>query len=612
MRDVATRVTWLLGIIAALLVGMGMQLYRLSISQSVDWRTQAEQNMRRVMSVHGPRGSIYDRKGRALAVSVPAFAAVLVKQDPTYVEEILPQLSLVLAGGDPAKSQEIADFVRRRVKEHKELGRQYEPITIARKLDKAVVSTFIERRSEFAGVLLVTESARSYPGGKFAGALIGYVGAISSDQMSDPVFHRYTGDEVVGKDGLELFYERYLQGTSGERSVVVDPWGRPMSDLEETPPTPGNNLTLTLDLDLQKAAEEALIKQMNWIKKQNDPEGNPIRGALVVQNVRTGAILAMASVPTFDPNLFVSGMTDAQWRELSANPGLPMQNWDLQGFAPGSTYKMAVGLAGLQGGALSAYEPVDCRTQYWRYHQPKNWYPLPQGPADVARALAISCDPYFYEVGHLMGIDRLAAFNAQFGFGQKTGIDLPGESAGVNPTRQTYADRWMPGNVLSVAIGQGDVLTTPLQLANYTATVAAGGVRYRPYLVSEVHTPAGDLVLRREPEQVGMVNAERAYWERVQAGMRLAVTSPEGTANRPFQGFPVAVAAKTGSAETGFPWANALTVAYAPYDKPEIAVSVLIEGGAHGSWVSPAARVVMAEYFGIKETLEETWINKTD
>lgn len=611
MRDIPIRVTWLMGILAAALVLTLVQLYRLTIPQSDGWRTRAQDQILREMDTNGPRGSIFDRKGRALATSEPAFAAVLIKQNPEYAEQILPKLSLLLAAGDQQKARNIADEVRRKVREHKKDYRQFEPILIGRNLSRSVVSTFLERRSEFDGVILVTESARSYPNGKLAGSLLGYVGAISAEQLTAEGFESYHGDQVVGKDGLELFYEHGLQGRSGKRSVQVNFSGQPVSEPEEKPALPGDSLRLTLDLDLQRVAEEALVKQMDWIRAQHDREANPIRGVLVVEDVRTGAILAMASVPTFDPNLFPA-ISDDQWQALVNNPALPMQNWALAGYAPGSTYKMGVGLAGLELGVVGPTEKVNCLAQYWNYHKPKNWTLYDQGPADVARALAISCDPFFYEMGYRMTIDPMAAFLAQFGFGQKTGIDLPNEQPGNLPTQASYGDNWMPGQVLSVAIGQGNDLVTPLQLVNYTATIANGGTRYRPYLVSEIRSAAGTLVTQHQPEVLGRVKADPANMRRIQEGMRQAVTEGDGTAYTPFLGFPINTAAKTGSAETSYAWSNAFTVAYAPYDKPEIAISVVVEGGAHGSWVTPAARAVMAQYFGIKDGVDKQAIRKTD
>lgn len=614
MRDLQHRVLILLGVITVALLLLGFQLYRLTVAESAAWVSRAMNQTQRELPSHGPRGAIYDRSGRLLATSEPVFAAMLIEQDPEHVERILPQLSLLLADGDPARAERIRAEVREKVQEHVSGGRQYEDLIIKSHLSQSVVATFIERRSEFPGVTLVTQSARRYPNGTIASQVLGYVGAISAQELERPTFAGYFPDAWVGKDGLELSYEQQLQGKPGTRRKLVDPTGRPIGITQETPAEPGSNLVLTLDLELQRVAEQALIERMAWVNAHRDEESNPIRGALVALEIKTGAVLAMASIPTFDPNLFVKygGMTTEEYNTYINIPEAPLVNWAISGYAPGSTYKMGVGLAGVQLGELGLQETIHCSTTYERDPTRGNWYPYDQGFLALDMALAQSCNPYFYETGYRVGIDRLAAFLDQFGFGRRTGIDLPNEDRGVNPTKASYGDRWQPGHVFSVAIGQGDVKVTPLQLAVYTATIANSGVRYQPYLVSEIRSPSGDLIERHEPVQAAVVEAAPEYWKQVQLGMRKGVTHPLGTAHLPFLGFPIPVAAKTGSAETGLGYANALTVAYAPYDDPQIAVAVIVEGGAHGSWVSPAARAVFAQYFGIQEKKSEQALNKTD
>jgi len=599
LRDTPARVTWLMACVAVALLGLSGQLYRLTVAESATYQVVAEQNIERHLPSFAPRGTIVDRNGRTLATSAPAFAAVLLKQDEETVAEVLPRLADVLARGDSQKAAEIVERVTRQVRINRESGRQFEPLTVERNLDEAMVTLLTERRSEFPGVAVVEEPARVYPNGKVAAAVIGYVGHITHE-LEMPGFEDYNPNEIVGKAGLEQYYEKDLRGQPGRNSVIVDPLGRPVSGYTRTPPVPGNTLVTTLDLELQRVAEEVLARQMEWLR--NERGARPTRAALVVLEVKTGAILAMVSIPTYDPNMMARGLTEEEWAELQNQPGV-MVNWALQGFAPGSTFKMATGIAGLLTGVVGPYEYIDCPARYWRYGNPKNWTSYDQGPADLARALAISCNPYFFELGHRMGLDAMHAIYDQLGFGKPTGVDLPDESPGVNPSIESYGDRWQPGNVINVAIGQGDVLVTPLQLANYTAAIASGGVLRRPYLVSEVRSPTGEVLRRREPEVIGVVDAPPEVWQRVQQGMRQAVTSPEGTAYAAFYGFPVAVAAKTGSAETGREFAHALTVAYAPYEDPEIAVSVIVEGGSTGSWVAPVVRRVMAHYFGIQEEL---------
>jgi penicillin-binding protein 2 len=607
MSDVQQRIhnrsLWLTGIAGAVLLLLSSQLYRLTVAQSASWRGQAEGQMWREIKSHGPRGEIVDRNEMPLAVSEISYSAVLLEHDLKQADRYLPELALVLTGHDAAAAEKLVADTRQKMKERKEQWRQYEPLTIKRKLDLKVVSEFADRKSEFPGVILVTEGVRKYPQGALGGAVIGYVGAISAEELKSDYFKEYGADELVGKDGLERAYEHELRGREGKIGVAVDPWGRPMSGYEITPALPGNKLQVTLDVKLQKVLEDALVRQIEWIKAQNDKEARPTRGAAVVQDVNTGAILAMASYPTFDPNWFATGLSQEQADQLFGNPLGPLNNWAMAAFEPGSTYKMGVGLAALENGVLGPYQKIPCSPTYFRDPTRKNWAPYDQGPADVARALALSCNPYFYEAGYLLGIDRLHDFVDQFGFGKPTGIDLPNEEPGKNPTKASYGDRWQEGQALSVGIGQGDVRVTPLQLVNYTATIAKSGVRYKPHLIQRILSPSGEVLKEYQPEKLPPVQASPAHWARIQEGMRQAVTAPDGTGHLAFLGFPVPVAAKTGSAETGKQWANALTVAYAPYDNPQIAVSVIVEGGAHGSWVAPVARAAFAQYFGVKDQI---------
>lgn len=602
MRDLQNRVLILLGTITAALLLLGLQLYRLTVAESAAWTSRAMVQTERKLPSHGPRGAIFDRSGRLLATSEPVFAAMLVQQDPKHVEEIMPKLSLLLADGNFAKASQIAANVQRQVQNHVNTGRQYEDLIIESHLPQEVVVKFLERKAEFPGVALVTQSARKYLNDSLASQVLGYVQPISEEDLEKPEFEGYHPDAKVGKDGLELAYEKYLQGKPGSRQKLVDPTGRPVGDTKEIPPEPGNNLVLTLDLELQRVGEKALVERMEWIRSKNDPEANPIRASLVALEVKTGAVLAMAQVPTFDPNLFAKGnMTEEEYNTYINLPTAPLVNWSITGFAPGSTYKMAVGLAAVESGVIGYFDTVHCAAAYGRDPTRANWTGYDQGHLFLAQALAQSCNPYFYEMGHRLGIDQLAGYLDQLGFGQRTGIDLPYEDRGVNPTEESYGDRWQPGNVYSVAIGQGDVKVSPLQLAAYTATIANSGKRYKPYLVSEIRDPHGALIEKREPVLLGEVQAAPESWKQVQRGMWMGANTPLGTATWAFEGFPIQVAAKTGSAETGLGYANALTVAYAPADDPQIAVAVIVEGGAHGSWVAMAARQVFAQYFGIDD-----------
>ncbi|HYF81052.1 MAG TPA: penicillin-binding protein 2 [Symbiobacteriaceae bacterium] len=601
MRNVLHRIIVLMAITAALLLLMAFQLYRLTVPESAAWQEQGRQQRIRELPSYGTRGAIYDAKGRPLATSEPAYAAVLIGQDPEAIEKMMPKLALVLADGDYGLAEEIRSRVMARVWAQEEDGNQFEPLPIQRALTPKAVASFMERRGEFPDVILVEEATRHYPQGALSGALLGYVGAISDAEISLPEFEEYGPNELVGKAGLELAYEHFLRGTPGQSKVQIDPLGRRVGGFEETPPQPGNNIYLTLNMDLQRLAEDALVKQMEWIKLQGNKEANPTIGSVVMQDVRTGAILAMASYPTYDPNMLVRG-TERDWEHVLSQEGI-MFNWAITGLSPGSTYKMATGYVGLEAGTVNRWDQIDCPAQYWRYDKPKNWKPYDQGPTNLMRALATSCNPYFWEVAYNTGIEKMHQFYDLLGFGRKTGVDLPDEDPGNNPTIESYGDRWAPGQILNVAIGQGDVLVTPLQLANYTGAIATGGIRYQPYLVEEIRSAAGEVVMKREPAAYPQIPAKEETWAALQTGMRDAVTSPEGTAWLPMLDFPIPTAAKTGSAQTGGQYSDATTVIYAPYKNPEVAISVVIKGGATGSWATPIARRLLAAYFGINDVM---------
>jgi penicillin-binding protein 2 len=603
LRGGSARVAWFLAALGLSMSLLGVRLYQMSVLETAAWQAQAEAQTIRMLREGGPRGMIRDRNGRLLATSEPAYTAVLADPAARQIRDYLPSLALLLADGNQAQASALQAQIEKELTGRRLSGRQYEPLILQRKLSPRVATAFVERQQEFPGASLIVEPLRTYPGGETAGPVLGYVRQISQEELSSADFRDYQGTDLVGKAGLELTYEEELRGTPGHRQILVDTRGRPVGHDAEEPPVPGNTLVLTLDLDLQRAAEEALRKQIDWIRQLHDPHAKPGRAALVVQDVRSGAILAMVSTPGFEPNALVRGLSDQEWERILKTPGYFI-NWAVAGFAPGSAYKMMTGLAALENGVLGPSEQIHCAANYWKYGGPRNWNGE-QGLTDVRRALTISCNPFFFEAGDRLGIDRLHTFAATMGFGSRTGIDLPGEQAGVNPSRQSYGDRWFPGQVVNVAIGQGDVLVTPLQLAGYAAAIATGGTRFRPHLVAEVRRPTGELLRRTEPELLAPVMASAQNWALIHEGMRRVVTDTEGTAHWAFYGFPIPVAAKTGSAETPGGYPHALTVAFAPYEHPEIAVSLFVEGGGSGSLVAPVVRRVMAHYFGIHEVMPE-------
>jgi penicillin-binding protein 2 len=315
----------------------------------------------------------------------------------------------------------------------------------------------------------------------------------------------------------------------------------------------------------------------------------------------------MASVPTYNPNQLINPSA-SEWEALQKQPGFSLYNWAITGLSPGSTFKMATGFAGLEAGTIGPGTIFPCPAVYPRYGHPSNWKPYDDGPMNVGRALTTSCNPFFWEVAYQTGIDKLNYYYDLLGFGHRTGVDLPGEDPGVNPSKASYGDQWYDGEILNVAIGQGHVLVTPLQLANYVGAIATGGTRYQPYLVDEVRTPDGKVVMKHQPTPLPPIPAKPETWKALQQGMRQAVVTDEGTPHLPMLGFPIPTAGKTGSAQTGsasggYYQSDATSVIYAPYDNPQVAVAVIIKGGSKGSWATPVARRVLAKYFGIDDKI---------
>lgn len=598
----------------ALLLG---QLGNLQMVEQKRWSELSDGNRLRLVSVTAPRGMIYDRQGRVLASNRPAYTVSLVYLGVRNLEatvELLARILTIHSPGDyPGKVREIYGKIKRQE------GRLFEPVRIESNISPEVYSMIEERRADLPGVMVEVQPVREYPGGSSTAHLLGYVGLIRDEDLTQEEFKDYRGDDIIGLTGIERTYEEVLRGKHGGKQVEVDHQGRPLRDLGVIDPQAGNSLVLTVDLELQKAAEAALDSRIKWISSQPEarrwipmlPKGRrqaAVSGSVVVIDVKTGGVLAMVSYPSLDPNILVSGSTTERTKYLEIlekTPGRPFINWALTGrYAPGSTYKMVTGIAALEEKAVGPYETIFCSGEYPDLHKPKCWtYPAGHGNRNIVSGLAVSCDIYFYEAGRRLGVDKIAKYASFFGFGQPTGIDLLDEPAGLNPTgafkEKRFGQRWYEGETLSVAIGQGYVEVTPVQLANYIATLANRGWRMRPRLLKEVRTNTGEVTRVVGAEAIEKIPVSDQSLEWISLGMRQVVLG--GTVSGAFEPFPVPVGGKTGTAEylKGLP-DNGLFVAYAPFEKPEIAVAVVIEGGLHGTWAAQVANDVIAAYFGVK------------
>jgi penicillin-binding protein 2 len=582
----------------------GTVLTRLIVLQLVNadyYAAQSEGNQIRVQPLPPTRGLIFDRNGKILAENTPSYQLEITPEQVVNVDGALARL--VEHG---LLEEESLGRIRARISSK----RRFDSIPILQRLSDEQVARFAVLRPYFPGVEIRARLTRSYPYGMVASHALGYVGGISAadQQLLDPA--AYAGTPHIGKVSIERSYESELHGDVGHQDVLVNVHGRKMQVLDTELSVPGNDLILSLDIDAQVAAETALAGR---------------RGAVVAIDPRNGEILVFASAPDFDPNRFIAGLTQSEFRAMQNNPDLPLFNRALQGaYPPGSTIKPILALTGLEQNAIAANQTHVCRGYYslpGHTHRYRDWKPGGHGIIDMRGAIVQSCDTYFYELANEVGIDVMSRALMGFGLGSETGVDISPENDGLVPTRDWKRRNfsapedqiWFPGETIIVGIGQGYLLTTPLQLAHATATIAARGTRYRPSLVQAIRDPVSGAVAERNPRELEPVRvAKQERWDQIIGAMEGVMSDPKGTARAAGAGAPWRIAGKSGTAQV-FSVAqdetynadelaermrdHALFIAFAPVDDPRIAIAVIVENGGSGSGVAaPVARRVMEAY----------------
>ena len=573
------------------------RLYVLQVVEYEYFSTLSDSNRIRIKALPPTRGLIFDRHGVVMANNLPTYRLEIVREQVADLEATLSQL------------REYVDYTEQDLKRFRQSSkrrRPFESIPLRLNLNDEEVARLAVNLHKFEGVEINARLTRNYPQGEHAVHALGYVGRIDERDLGEVDEVDYAGTTHVGKLGLEKFYEHELHGTVGVQQVEVNANGRTLRVLSESPPIQGNNLHLTIDSKLQRVAEEAFADHS---------------GAVVAIDPGNGEILALVSMPIFDPNLFVNGISFDNYNALRDSPRRPLFNRALSGqYPPGSTTKPFFGLAGLEFRVNKKDQEIWCGGYYKLPNEERryrDWKKEGHGHMDLNNAITQSCDVYFYDLSYRLGIDRMSEFMAQFGFGKKTGVDSTGERSGLLPSREWKRRHegmpWFPGETLITGIGQGALLVTPLQLANSTAAFASRGTRYQPHLVKSVE---------KIPDYNRIVIASRVAgryellkpknWEHVHNAMVNVVHGLRGTAHRISQGIEYQVAGKTGTAQV-FEVAqdeeydeetvaeklrdHALFVSYAPADNPRIAVAVIVENGGHGSSVAaPIARRIMDAY----------------
>ena len=519
----------------------------------------------------------------------------------------------------------------------------FKSVTLAKEISNESMLEIEERNNELSGINISKYPVRKYLAGNVASHILGYTGAISSDEYKKKKEQGYSQNDTIGKSGVESTFEEFLRGEDGKSRLEMDSKGRITGSEEVLESKMGDSIVLTIDLDLQRKAEEVLEKYIQKIQSGGFSEKfeDAKAGSLVVLDVKTSEVLAMASYPSYNPEEFTDGISNSEYSKYFANEDMPMFNRAIQGiYSPGSTFKMITAIAGLESGAVGLTETIYDKGQYDKAHRPACWIWTgsrgSHGNVDAEKALKVSCNYYFYEIAYRMGIDILSEYVKKFGLGIKTGIELIGEVSGTIASRE-YINKlserdgksrvWMIGDTLSAAIGQSYNSFTPIQMAYYIATLANGGVKNEVSILKQVIESDGDEVGRSEVLEVvdkktGVTDVETGdlgisdeIINTIFEGMRSVTSDRGGTAYSTFSSFPIEVAGKTGTATASNGSPNAWFVGFAPYDDPEIAVVCVIEHGGHGSYTAPAVKEVMEEYFGynnnnIDEDMEKKTLNE--
>lgn len=588
-RFPAWKIAFLQYVVAGVFLLLLIGYWRIQIGRHRQYLEQAERNRIRNLPVIAPRGRVLDRAGRVLIDNSPSFSILLMRENavslsPEHIAGIARGLQL-----DPADLQQLMERTSH-------LPR-FQPVVLKQSATLEDVAFVESHRVEDPELDVIPVQQRVYPKHEVLAPVLGYVGEVSEDMIAAPNSTYRPGD-VVGKFGIERQYNAVLAGHDGMRRVIVNSKGQEVGSMNTINALPGNDLRLSIDLDLQMVAEAALGDQA---------------GAVVALDPRNGQILAMVSHPAFDPNDFARRISPDEWRDLTADPQKPLMNKAIQAqLAPGSVFKIITAAAALESGTIKSDYTLRCSGEVTIYgHTYHDWVwskHRSHGSVDLHRAIVVSCDVYFYTLGKMLGIDKIAAFAKGFGLGSRTGIDLPGEDAGLVPCpewkQRVYKHPWYAGETISVAIGQGALAATPLQLASAIGGIASGGVFYRPHLTFPdqlravgADPPAGSE--RRFPLDPTTVEAlTRGMWGVVNeggtggaaAGAGLDIAGKTGTAQ------VVSVGLKESAHNRQFN-NNAWFVGYSPSSKPEIVVAALVMQGGESSVAVPVAREVIKAYY---------------
>jgi len=586
---------WCKWILVVTMIVLSIRLWHLQIMQGNEMRLQSEMNRIRIKKVLAPRGIMFDKTGKVLADTRPSFNLYITPEDIKDFNETVDGLSSLMG----IDREEIIE----KLKAASNFPSSF-PVKIKDDISMDELAKVEANRVYLPGVSIQIEPKRNYPYGKMMAHTLGYVSEISSEELKQKEYRTYSPGDYIGKYGLERMYESYLRGVDGEKRVEVDAMGREVRTLEKKDPIPGNNMYLNINLDVQMVVEKAF-------------EGK--RGGCIALEPKTGAVVALVSRPAFDPNKFASGITKQDWQAIALDKAHPLQNRVIQGrYPPGSTFKILTSLKALEDGLINTGTGFGCKGGFpFGNRVFKCWKKGGHGMVNIHRAIVESCDVFFYNVGLKLGVDRIHSFGTSIGLGKQTGIDLPNEVRGLLPSsewkKKTYGVPWYEGETVSVAIGQGAVWLTPVQLVQLSAFVANEGVTFKPQIVDKIIGPDGKTLKKFEPVVAADIKMKKEVFKIVKEGMQGVVNEPSGTAyGSRIQN--VHMSGKTGTAQSTPVQGrdlgdHAWFIAYSPSEDPAIAISVLVEYGGHGSSAAaPVAKAISESLFTVKPEIKEAMV----
>lgn len=587
-RNRITRLHTLLVVCLVLFAVLLGRMVYLQLWRGDYYAKQSDGNRLRQSRILAPRGIIYDSEGKELVNNLPGYAVVLQKQS-SYKPETLQRLSNLL--------QMPVEEINAKIKASENF---YEPIMLKNNLDQQMVTKIEEQRRYMPEVMLSVQPIRNYPYHELAVHALGYVGEVSAYEIEQGLFKNISQGSLVGKGGLEKTYDKYLRGEDGAFMEEVDVAGNVVKHYDSVQPIPGKNLKLTIDYELQKELEAFTDKHLAFLRSSGIAPG--ARAAAVVAiDPRNGAVRAMVSRPGYDPNWFVHGISSKNWNSINNDPNYPMNNKVITGeYPPGSTFKIVTGSAAFELKKVGLDEPIFDGGFHPMVPTMGNAGGEVLGWLTFIKALAMSDNVYFYELGYRVGIDNIEKYAHIFGFGERTGIDLEGESKGLVASkkvkRKIWDEDWRLGDTFNAAIGQGFNLTTPIQLSVMLSIVANGGTKYQPYLVDSIINSDGSLFEKPKRAEGKHIDVSQQTIDYIRMGMS-ATTQEGGTASY-FAGLPKPIAGKTGTAENSHGRDHGLFVAYGPVDDPELVVVCIVEQGGFGSIAAgPIVYKAFEEFF---------------